>query len=101
MGESLLIDSKLGIGSRMTFDDTFDPALEPAEGWAFLHKYGTKRTFPPLTPEDFKMELEKRRKRVNAKDLKLFVEDRDLELVPEMYAHSFVHFEEANVLTYP
>jgi len=86
--ESALIDAK-GCGyNKYTFDDTFDPASEDKEGWAFLMKYQCKIS-PPISPESLAARLEEKRKGCEKKGLLLFTSGKDVRTVPALYEKSF------------
>jgi hypothetical protein len=95
--ESIVIDGKgpsserhvFGERNVLTFSEFFNPETEETEGEAFVAKFSGNERRPPLTPERFQEELEKRRRRAKEKGVSLFTNGKDHPFVQKKYADVF------------
>lgn len=98
--ESLLINGKgsaetmhaiggQGMDNILTFDDSFDPEVEPCHGYEFVVKFAHAQRLPPCTPERFQEEMMVREARAKAKGVDLFTNGKDHPFVLDKYAKAF------------
>lgn len=100
--ESIIVDSKGGDWNRWTFQDLDPESTQWSDPVVFFTQARPTYLRPPMSPKDFKEELEARRKRNQSGDVEipLFMDPEDEVDVPRLYEAVFAMITKSTRLAY-